>query len=90
MTSWTFSFAGKISRAARRNKQTVTAAAQRSRFPCRRQAGYGSRRDWQIRSVESRREIEALTQHFHRQGPVAGTVDPKDYSTPPTLDIAKN
>jgi hypothetical protein len=39
LTSWPFSFAGKISRAASRNKETITAAAPRSRFACRDQAG---------------------------------------------------
>jgi hypothetical protein len=39
LTSWPFSFAGKISRAGSHNKKRVAGAADRLRFPCRYQAG---------------------------------------------------
>jgi hypothetical protein len=39
LTSWPFSFAGKISRAGSDNKKRVAGAAERLRFPCRYQAG---------------------------------------------------
>jgi hypothetical protein len=88
LTSWPFSFAGKISRAASRNKKTVTAAAQRLRFPWRYQAGTVCSAIWKYGAAETRPD-RGIDAYIHEQGLVERKVEIEELFHFLTLDITK-
>jgi len=87
LTSWPFSFAGKISRAASRNKETVTAAALALPMPL--SSRYGLQRDLEIRSGGKSPRDRGIDTISSWQGLVDHKVEIEELFHASTLDVAK-